>query len=57
MCDSGADFHMSDDITLFESIENIPSTFFVKQVQGKVEVTQWGVIRLWTDGANGEKRE
>ena len=57
VCDSGADFHMTGDITLFESIENIPSVFYVKQVQGKVQVTQWGVVLLCTDGADGEKLE
>ena len=46
---------MTGDITLFENIENIQPTFFVKQIQGKVEVTQWGVVRLCTDGKNGEK--
>ena len=57
VCDIGADFHMTGDITLFESIENIPSVFYVKQVQGKVQVTQWGVVLLCTDGADGENLE
>ena len=30
VCDSGADCHMSRDISLFDFVENIPSTFFVK---------------------------
>ena len=52
VCDSGADFHMTGDIALFESIENITSVFHVKQVQGKVQVTQWGVVLLCTDKAD-----
>lgn len=55
VCDSGADFHMSGDVTLFDSLEPIPSKFFVKQIMGKVEVTQWGTVRLQTDGVNGTK--
>ena len=57
VCDSGADFHMTGDKSLFDIIAPIPSTFFVKQIKGKVSVTQWGVVRLSTDGAGGKKRE
>ena len=57
MCDSGADYHMTGDISLLDFVENIPSTFFVKQIKGRVEVSQWGVVRLGTDGVDGEKRE
>ena len=57
VCDSGADFHMTGDITLFDFIEPIPATFFVKQIKGKVAVTQWGVVRLCTNGVDGEKKE
>ena len=57
VCDSGADFHITNDVTLFDFLETIPSTFFVKEIKGKVAITQWGVVRLCTDGANGEKRE
>ena len=42
ICDSGADFHMTGDISLFDLIVTIPSTFFVKQIKGKVAVTQEG---------------
>ena len=31
VCDSGADFHMTGDKSLFDIIGPIPSTFFVKQ--------------------------
>ena len=55
--ESGADYHMTGDISLFDFVENIPSTFFVKQIKGRVEVSQWGVVRLCTDGVDGEKRE
>ena len=57
VCDSGADFHMSGDRTLFDSLEPIPSTFFVKQIMGKVDVTEWGVVRLCTDGGGGVMKE
>ena len=57
VCDSGADFHMTGDKSLFDIIVPIPSTFFVKQIKGKVPVTQWGVVRLITDGEGGKKRE
>ena len=40
VCDSGADHHMSGDATLFDSLHPIPSKFFVKQIMGKVPVTQ-----------------
>ena len=46
VCDSGADYHMSGDPTLFDSLEDIPSTFYVKQIMGKVVVTQWGTVKL-----------
>ena len=46
VCDSGADYHMSGDPTLFSSLENIPSTFYVKQIMGRVTVTQWGTVKL-----------
>ena len=44
--DSGADHQMSDEITLFEFVEDIPSTFHVKQIEGKVVVTQLGGCAL-----------
>ena len=57
VCDSGADYHMSGDATLFDSLQPIPSKFFVKQIMGKVAVTQWGTVRLQTDGINGSKKK
>ena len=57
VCDSGADFHMTGDMSLFDLIVPIPSTFFVKEIKGKAAVTQWGVVRMCTDGAGDEKRE
>ena len=57
VCDSGADYHMSGDDTLFDSLQPIPSKFFVKQIMGKVVVTQWGTVRLRTDGVNGLKKK
>ena len=56
VCDSGADFHMSGDRSLFEFLVPIPATFFVKQIMGKVAVTEWGTIRLRTDGEDGSKK-
>lgn len=56
VCDSGADFHTTWDITLFDSIESIPTTFFVKQIKRKVEVTQWGMARMYTDGVDRVKK-
>ena len=55
VCDSGADYHMSDDINLFDFLEDIPSLFNVKQIKGKVVITRWGVVRLSTDYGNGVK--
>ena len=40
VCDSGADYHMSGDTTHFDSIQPIPSKKFVKQIMGRVAVTQ-----------------
>ena len=57
VCDSGADYHMSGDATLFDSLEDIPSTFYVKQIMGKVAVTKWGTVKLWTDGICGTKKK
>ena len=57
VCDSGADYHMSGDATLFDSLQPIPSKFFVKQIMGKVAVTRWGTVRLQTDGENESKRK
>ena len=54
VCDNGADYHMSGDISLFDFLEDIPSTFHVKQIKGKVVITRWGVVRLSTDKGNGE---
>ena len=48
---------MSGDSTLYDSLEPIPSTFFVKQIMGKVAVTKWGTVRLWTDGVGSVKKE
>ena len=56
VCDSGADYHMSGDPTLFSFLENIPSTFYVKQIMGRVAVTQWGTVKLRTDGVDGKKK-
>ena len=56
VCDSGADFHMSGDPTLFDSLEPIPSTLYVKQIMGKVFMTQWGTVRLWTKGVGGVEK-
>ena len=47
---------MSGDPTLFSSLENIPSTFYVKQIMGRVTGTQWGTVKLWTDGICGKKK-
>ena len=57
VCDSGADYHMSGDATLFDSLQPIPSIFFVKQIMGRVAVTEWGTVRLRTDKANGSKKK
>ena len=57
VCDSGADYHITGDITLFDSLDNIPSDFHVKQIKGKVAVLQWGVVRLTTEEANGKMGE
>ena len=40
VCDSGADYHMSGDATLFDSLQPILSKFFVKQIISRVAVTQ-----------------
>ena len=55
VCDSGADYHMSGDINLFDFLDDVPSTFHVKQIKGKVPITKWGVVRLSTEKAKGEK--
>ena len=57
VCDSGADYHMTVGITLFDKLEDIQTHFPVKQIKGKVVVNQWGVVRLSIDKANGEKGE
>ena len=57
MCDSGANYHMSGDATFFDSLEPIPSIFFVKLIMGRVAVTRWGTIRLMTDGIDGCKKK
>ena len=36
LCDNEAKIHMSGDITLYECLETIPSTFFVKLKKGEV---------------------
>ena len=57
VCDSGADYHMSGDATLFDSLEPVPSIFFVKQIMGRVALAQWGTVRLLTDGIDGFKKK
>ena len=54
VCDTGANYHMCGDDSLFDTLEDIPSTFHVKQIKGKVAVSQWGVVRLSTERANGK---
>ena len=49
VCDSGADYHMSGDSSLFDSLEDVPSKFRVKQIKGEVNIKKWGVVRLCTD--------
>lgn len=39
VCDSGDDFHMSGDISLFDYPEPIPSAFYVKQIMATISVT------------------
>ena len=55
VCDSGADYHMSGDVTLFDFLEEIPATFHVKEMKVKVAITKWGLVRLSTDKGNGVK--
>ena len=57
VCDSGADHHMTGDVTLFDFLEDIPSNFHVKQIKGQVAVLQWGVVRLATQKGDGVKGE
>ena len=57
VCDLGADYHMSGDATLFDSLELIPSKFFVKQIMGRVAVMKWGTIRLLTEGIDGMNKK
>ena len=57
VCDSGADYRMSGDATLFDSLQSIPSKFYVKQIMGRVAVTQWGTVRLLIDEVNGSKKK
>ena len=54
VCDTGANYHMCGDDSLFDTLEDIPSTFHVKKIKGKVAVSQWGVVRLSTDRGNGK---
>ena len=44
VCDSVADYHMSGDATLFDSLELISSKFFVKQIMGRVAMMKWGTV-------------
>ena len=53
VCDTEANYHMCVDDTMFDSLETIPATLHVKQIKGKVAVTQWGVLRLSTERGNG----
>ena len=57
VCDSGADYHMTRDITLFDFLEDIPSYFHVIQIKGKVAVLKWGVVRLATQKTDDHKGE
>ena len=55
VCDGGADYHMSGDISLFDVLDDVPSTFHVKQIKGMVALTKWGVVRLSTNKGKGVK--
>ena len=55
VCDSGADYHMSGDSSVFEDIKEIPSNFFVKQIKGIVVVTQWGTVKVSTNRGVGKR--
>ena len=55
VCGSGADYHMSGDIILFDFLDDVPSTFHVKHIKGKVAITKWGVVRMSTDKGKGVK--
>ena len=57
VCDSGADYHMTGDVSMFEKIEQIPFDLSINQIRGKIPVARWGVVRLSTDKANGRKGE
>lgn len=39
ICDSGAEYHMTGDITLFDKLEYNPTHFYIKQINGKVVVS------------------
>ena len=54
VCDSGADYHIYGDRSLFDKIEEIPSNFHVKQIKGKVPVKDWGYISLSTEKKDQE---
>ena len=57
VCDSGADYHMTGDVSVFEKLEEIPFDFLLNHITGEVQVTHWGVVRLSTDKADGQKGE
>ena len=38
VCDTGSDYHLSGDNSMFEKLEQIPSDFYVRQIKGKVAV-------------------
>lgn len=44
---------MSGNSALYDPLELIPSTFFVKLITGKVVVTHSGIVRLSIDGVGG----
>ena len=39
----------------FDFLDDVPSTFHVKQIKGRVSITKWGVVRLSTEKGEGKK--
>ena len=44
------------DFDKFVKLEKFPKAQYVKQIQGGVKVTHWGVAQVFSVGASGEER-
>ena len=53
--DTGASHHICNTRSSFTMLTPVPGPFKIRQVQGTVDITHWGTIRLQVDSSTGPR--